>query len=276
MITSDSLSNIAPALVKAQEAVQVAKKDSRNPSLNNQYASLDSVLLAIKPALVENGLVMIQSPTIARDGYVGIVTRVLHESGEWIEDQSEFMVEEGNRGTNGAQQAGIVITYQRRYAAAAFFGVVTDADTDGAMVQRKPAPKKKPAAKKAPPKPAVAQAMTGAGYPADIGVVVAERTAVEFWPTVKAGIERYDTEAGLLKVQAAAKKLGYTAIPGTPDTRADMAREIAAYASYRGAGMAGDLAAQSVIAARGKSAPQPTMSFVEHGEATASGAFSEG
>jgi len=247
MITSDGLSGIAPALVKAQSEIGGVAKDGTNPHLRNKYVTLDAMLVEIKPILAANGLTVLQSVTRAEAGHVGITTRILHESGEWMEDTSEFLIE-NRKGTNAAQDAGTVITYQRRYAIGALFGIVADEDTDAVTVQRnKPAPKKKPVAKQ---RPVTSKPVPKAVGKVDIGEIVFERKAAEFWPTLKANISRYDVENGLFQVQAAAKKLGYSAVPKGAKDRADMARDIAVYASYRDAGMSGDAAAESVKKAR--------------------------
>ena len=61
---------------------------------------------------------------------VGLTTRLVHSSGEWIED--EFYIPLEVTGVQpAAQVAGSIITYLRRYALVALLGIVSDEDIDG-------------------------------------------------------------------------------------------------------------------------------------------------
>lgn len=59
--------------------------------------------------------------------YVVVRTRLIHVSGEWLENDLEIPVSMGN---NPAQATGIAITYAKRYAIQAIAGVPSD-DDDG-------------------------------------------------------------------------------------------------------------------------------------------------
>lgn len=59
--------------------------------------------------------------------YVVVRTRLIHVSGQWIENDLEIPVSMGN---NPAQATGIAITYAKRYAIQAIAGVPSD-DDDG-------------------------------------------------------------------------------------------------------------------------------------------------
>ena len=85
MRTSESIGKIASALVKAQAAIKFAVKDSVNPHLKNRYADLASVITACKEHLNAEGIAVIQMPENSEPGYLYLTTRLLHESGEWIE-----------------------------------------------------------------------------------------------------------------------------------------------------------------------------------------------
>ena len=58
--SSSSITNIAPALLKVQQALKPITKDEENPFLKNRYTSLSSVLETVRPILTENDLVLIQ------------------------------------------------------------------------------------------------------------------------------------------------------------------------------------------------------------------------
>lgn len=126
---SEKLDKLAPALAKAQAEMATAKKDSDNPFFKSKYADLASVWEAIKDALHSNGLSVIQSP-VDMDGRIGCATMLLHESGQYIRD--EFTL--GVKKQNDPQADGSSITYARRYALAAFTGVIqADDDAESAM-----------------------------------------------------------------------------------------------------------------------------------------------
>jgi len=125
MKTSDSLVKIAPALLKAQTAITFAVKDAKNPHFKSTYADLPSVIDAVKPALNAAGIVFVQtfSPSVA--GFIAVTTRLLHESGEWVEDTSTIPLPKSD-----PQGYGSAATYGRRYALAAITGLYQD-DDDG-------------------------------------------------------------------------------------------------------------------------------------------------
>ena len=80
MRTSDSIKAIAPALVSAQKAITFASKDGINPHFKNKYASLSSVIDAVKPALNEAGIVFIQTASPSEDNKLHLTTRLIHSS----------------------------------------------------------------------------------------------------------------------------------------------------------------------------------------------------
>lgn len=143
MRTSDSIKELAGAMNKAQSHMTAAKKDSANPFFKSKYADLGSVILALKEAFAENGLSYMQAP-IMQDNAVGVTTRVMHESGEWIEETLMLPLAKMD-----AQAAGSAITYARRYALQSMAGIpAADDDAEFAMGRsdEKPA-KAKPAEK---------------------------------------------------------------------------------------------------------------------------------
>ena len=149
MKTSDTLSELAAALSAAQAEMKAAPMTGRNPHLKNKYATLNDIIDTARGPLAAHGLAYVQMPTSPADlayGMIGLRTRLLHKSGEWLEDEMFFPVDPGsNRAVNPAQIAGGMLTYMRRYALAAMLGIVADEDADGnspteaAAAQRKPA-----------------------------------------------------------------------------------------------------------------------------------------
>lgn len=125
MKTSESISKIAVALLAAQKGITFASKDATNPHFKNKYADLGSVVDAVKPALNEAGIVFIQTASPSEDGKLHLATRLMHESGEWIEDTLVMPLPKPD-----PQGFGSAMTYARRYALAAITGVYQD-DDDG-------------------------------------------------------------------------------------------------------------------------------------------------
>ena len=134
MKTSDSMSNIAGALLKAQQEITFAAKDSKNPAFKSTYANLESVIEAIKGPLNTHGIVFMQTFSPSAPGFLALSTRLLHTSGEWIEDEMTVPLQK-----NDAQGYGSAATYARRYALAAITGLY-QADDDGQEAV-KPQPK---------------------------------------------------------------------------------------------------------------------------------------
>lgn len=125
MITSQETSNIAKALVKAQKAITFASKDALNPHLKSKYADLPSVIDAVKVALNESGISFTQTAGGMENMHLKLTTRLMHESGEWIEDTMMMpMVKQDPQGYGSA------LTYARRYSLAAITGLYQD-DDDG-------------------------------------------------------------------------------------------------------------------------------------------------
>lgn len=134
MRTSESIKNIAAALLAAQKEMPHPKKNAKNPHLRNQFADLNSVMDTTKPHLHENGLVIFQTvggEVIDGTAYASCTTKLVHvESGEWYEDTQRVMYEP-QKGLNTPQVYGVDYTYMKRYGWATACGVNADADNDG-------------------------------------------------------------------------------------------------------------------------------------------------
>jgi len=127
-------SKIQPSLASAMAAafsdIEGATKSANNPHFKSKYADLTSVIEAIKPALVKNGLFFTQRP-IQCDGGVMIETVVTHAGGEEMHLGTLFVP--ANK--NDAQAFGSALTYARRYALVTAFGVPVE-DDDGNAAAR--------------------------------------------------------------------------------------------------------------------------------------------
>lgn len=125
MPQSDSIKELATALSKVQGELTYAKKDSANPFFKSTYADLESVWDACRSLLAKNGLSVIQMPGNFYEGRMWLITRLCHESGEWIEQEMSIPV--SKQDAHGCLAA---VTYMRRGSLAAFLGIV-QADDDG-------------------------------------------------------------------------------------------------------------------------------------------------
>lgn len=130
MTHSDSLDQLATALASAQAHIKGAAKTSQNPYFKSSYADLASVWEAIRGPLTANGLSIVQAPVV-ENGLVGVVTMLLHSSGQWMRFTSQAEVKDLT-----AQSVGSAVTYLRRYAVSAMAGTYGDAiDDDGEAAQ---------------------------------------------------------------------------------------------------------------------------------------------
>ena len=134
MRTSESIAAIAPALVEALTFIRGAPKDGKNPHFKNAYASLESVIEASRSALSSRDLVSIQGLGEVVNGALCVTTRILHKSGEWIEDTLHVPL-----GKIDAQGVGSAASYGRRYGLMAMLNMPAIDDDAQASVSA-PAP----------------------------------------------------------------------------------------------------------------------------------------
>lgn len=121
------------ALAKALPELEGAKKKSANPHFKSKYADLGSVIDAIRP-IAEYGIWFRQ---VLHEGERGVTVETLYTGhGATISAGSLFMpADKAN-----AQGFGSALTYARRYALQAAFGLPSeDDDGNAASEPRKPA-----------------------------------------------------------------------------------------------------------------------------------------
>ncbi len=185
---SDSISELAVALVAAQGEFTAVPKDSDNPFFNSKYASLPKVVAAASPILSKHGLAVSQFPGINEAGHDTLTTWLLHTSGQFIAEP--MLLHLGKNDT--AQAQGSATTYARRYAYMAALGLVADEDDDGNTASRPrtaaaPAVATAPALLTSVQRVKVIDALTAAGHElplvlaslgiADIGELTVEHAA---------------------------------------------------------------------------------------------------
>lgn len=140
MKTSETLNELATALVGFHKAMGKVKKEASNPFFKSKYASLPNILDAIREPLTANNLTIVQFPT----GENELTTILMHASGQFM--QSSYVMKPVK---NDPQGIGSCITYQRRYAVGAILSLSIDEDDDGNAAST-PAKKAEPV-KTAPP-----------------------------------------------------------------------------------------------------------------------------
>jgi hypothetical protein len=134
MNKSESIKNIAGALVKFQASVSKVAKEANNPFFKSKYASLANILDTIQKPLSECGLAISQFP----DGNA-LTTIILHaDSGEWMESSYVMPVAK----QNDPQAMGSAITYARRQSIGSILNLNIDDDDDGEKAMGRQIPKK--------------------------------------------------------------------------------------------------------------------------------------
>jgi len=117
--------NLNASLVAALGELRNVAKNAVNPHYKSKFATLDSILDATRPVLAKHGLALSQEP-VFEDGMAGVVTRIIHTSGESRESKLLLPMRD-----QSAQGAGSAITYARRYSAASVLGIASEDDEDG-------------------------------------------------------------------------------------------------------------------------------------------------
>ena len=130
MTRSESITNLATALARAQSEMPVAVFDATNPFLKSKYASLGAVIQASRPILAKHKLSLVQFP-ISDAASVGVESILTHESGEFVSERILIPLTE-EKGKSKVQSAGSTLTYLRRYSWASILGMYSDEDSDGA------------------------------------------------------------------------------------------------------------------------------------------------
>jgi hypothetical protein len=122
MNKSESIKNIAGALLKFHAEVGKISKDAKNPFFKSNYASLSNIQDGIREPLQSAGLVYSQLPS----GENELTTILIHAaSGEYMESTYQMTPVKPD-----PQAKGSAISYARRYALAAILGLNVD-DDDG-------------------------------------------------------------------------------------------------------------------------------------------------
>ena len=129
MSTTPKTPTATAALVAALAALDNVKANKIvKANFTAKYVSLDALLDAVKPVLLDHDLALIQT-LVSQDGKVGVSTAFLHASGERFDFGTLLVKAEGLT----AQQIGGAITYIRRQSIQTACGISVDLDDDGSL-----------------------------------------------------------------------------------------------------------------------------------------------
>ena len=134
MKTSEQLNELADALSQAQgefpEIVNnqvVDFKTKKGDSINYSYAEMSYIVELVRPILSKNGLSVIQPLGTMGDDSDCLRTRLLHKSGQYIEDEINLKIPRDKT----IQDQGKIISFMKRQAYIAMLGVTTKDPAEG-------------------------------------------------------------------------------------------------------------------------------------------------
>lgn len=124
LIKSESTANLTKALVAAKKDFGPVLRTKDNPFFKSKYADLAAAIDATEPALCANGLAISQF-NVSEADRVGVLTILLHESGEYLGESYTlpFVKQDAQSGT-------AAVTYARRSAYLSVLCVAAE-DDDG-------------------------------------------------------------------------------------------------------------------------------------------------
>lgn len=140
-------------MAKFHEDLVAALSEISNPPLDGRanygkYATLPACLETARSTLAQHNLGVVQITLIDPDR---LVTRIVHSSGEYLEDGGVPLLCENN---NNPQKMGSAITYARRYGLCSLLGICGEEDDDGQRATPQKELPQKRVAKPVPDKPA--------------------------------------------------------------------------------------------------------------------------
>lgn len=140
---SEKIDLIATALSELQSRMKTVDKSASNPFFKSRYTPLEDIVDSIRPHLLELGLSFTQGGKIfdswdqKGDGLrlaskLVLATRIMHKSGQWIENYFPLDAVPDKNGVVTPQAWGSASSYARRYGLQATLGITTgDVDDDG-------------------------------------------------------------------------------------------------------------------------------------------------
>ena len=133
--------NIATALLEFHKTNPHVVEDKRNPHFKNTYASLESVIKAVRTAS-QFGLTFTQEMDFEGD-ITFVRTVMMHSSGDTRVSRTKIV----SKDPNDPQKQGSAISYAKRYGLQSIYGLSSPSDDDDGEIANKAAttpPKNKP------------------------------------------------------------------------------------------------------------------------------------
>ena len=124
---SESIVELAKAMVKVQQALEPVAKNADNPFTKSKYATLSQVMEGCRKALSDNGIWVYQFTQPSEPTVITLVTKLIHaESEQWVASHLTIPTTK-----HDPQTIGSLLTYMRRYSLSVLVGVVSEEDDDG-------------------------------------------------------------------------------------------------------------------------------------------------
>lgn len=209
---SDSIANLAAALVAAQAELRNPPKEQNNPFFKSKYADLATVREHVVPVFQRHGLAVTQLPT-TEEGEPCLCSMLVHKSGEYISTTIQLHavkkpVKAERPGPqeqakpaepqHDPQGVGAAITYARRYALQSIAGITADEDDDGNEASGNTTPRQQvqQQPQKAPPRAKEGENYAGIHPKSEFPAVFAAVNAASDKATLFAAWKRYEAIAG--------------------------------------------------------------------------------
>lgn len=138
MQKSEQINELSAALSAFHADTENLTKDRAGH--HNTYTTLAHILEFARPLMSKHGLSLCQLPT-KHETEIAIESILMHKSGQYVSSVMSMPVEGGK--LSGCQQAGVVLSYLRRYMAISMLALASYDDTDG---EQPKAAEKKPSA----------------------------------------------------------------------------------------------------------------------------------
>jgi hypothetical protein len=118
-------------LLEVKKQIGTLSKNSKNPFFKSKYLDLTSLLEAVEPVLIENGIILLQPLSEGR-----VVTLLIDADDGSTIVESEISIPEN---ITDPQKLGSAITYFRRYTLKSLLAIAED-DDDGNLAAKKTKP----------------------------------------------------------------------------------------------------------------------------------------
>lgn len=120
---SEQINEIATALAKAQSEYLDVDFSQVNPYTGKRYPEINDVINATRPALTKNNLATTQILLATDDGQRLLLTRLLHNSGQWIGSKTRLVVP-----SDDPHEYDSILRHHRKEDLMALLGVSASSD----------------------------------------------------------------------------------------------------------------------------------------------------